>query len=222
MLPGFDGLEVCRRIQATRPVPVLMLTARDDEADVLVGLASAPTTTSPSRSGCASWWPGWPRCCAASTAPPSSPHGRAARLVVGDLRRRHRARGGDRRRRGGAPHADRVRPAGPPGRHAGQVLTREQLLAEVWDWPDASGHPHGRQPRQGAARQDRRRPGAHRPRRRLRPGGPASGTQSPAARAARPRSRSSSALLVAASVLVAALVGTLAAVPAYRCCSPSR
>src|SRR6476661_5479099 len=38
MLPGFDGLEVCRRIQARRPVPVLMLTARDDEADVLVGL----------------------------------------------------------------------------------------------------------------------------------------------------------------------------------------
>jgi DNA-binding response OmpR family regulator len=39
MLPGFDGLEVCRRIQADRPVPVLMLTARDDETDVLVGLA---------------------------------------------------------------------------------------------------------------------------------------------------------------------------------------
>jgi DNA-binding response OmpR family regulator len=38
MLPGFDGLEVCRRIQAERPVPVLMLTARDDEADVLIGL----------------------------------------------------------------------------------------------------------------------------------------------------------------------------------------
>src|SRR5690625_296210 len=38
MLPGFDGNEVCRRIQAIRPVPVLMLTARDDESDVLVGL----------------------------------------------------------------------------------------------------------------------------------------------------------------------------------------
>ena len=38
MLPGIDGLEVCRRIQATRPVPVLMLTARVDETDVLVGL----------------------------------------------------------------------------------------------------------------------------------------------------------------------------------------
>src|SRR5665811_1683221 len=38
MLPGIDGLEVCRRIQAERPVPVIMLTARDDETDVLVGL----------------------------------------------------------------------------------------------------------------------------------------------------------------------------------------
>ncbi|HWO62722.1 MAG TPA: response regulator transcription factor [Umezawaea sp.] len=39
MLPGFDGLEVCRRIQAHQPVPVLMLTARGDETDLLVGLA---------------------------------------------------------------------------------------------------------------------------------------------------------------------------------------
>ncbi|MDQ4125114.1 MAG: response regulator, partial [Actinomycetota bacterium] len=31
MLPGMDGLEVCRRIQAERYVPVLMLTARNDE-----------------------------------------------------------------------------------------------------------------------------------------------------------------------------------------------
>lgn len=38
MLPGFDGLEVCRRIQAVRPTPVLMLTARTDETDLLIGL----------------------------------------------------------------------------------------------------------------------------------------------------------------------------------------
>ena len=38
MLPGLDGLEVCERIQADRPVPVLMLTARDSEHDLLVGL----------------------------------------------------------------------------------------------------------------------------------------------------------------------------------------
>jgi DNA-binding response OmpR family regulator len=38
MLPGFDGLEVCRRIQAVRATPVLMLTARTDETDMLIGL----------------------------------------------------------------------------------------------------------------------------------------------------------------------------------------
>ena len=38
MLPGFDGIEVCRRVQAARPIPVLMLTARDDESDIIVGL----------------------------------------------------------------------------------------------------------------------------------------------------------------------------------------
>ncbi len=38
LLPGLDGLEVCRRMQAARPVPVLMLTALGEETDVLVGL----------------------------------------------------------------------------------------------------------------------------------------------------------------------------------------
>jgi DNA-binding response OmpR family regulator len=39
MLPGLDGLEVCRRIQADRRVPVVMLTARDDETDLVIGLS---------------------------------------------------------------------------------------------------------------------------------------------------------------------------------------
>jgi DNA-binding response OmpR family regulator len=38
MLPGFDGLEVCRRIQREHPVPVIMLTARGSETDRVVGL----------------------------------------------------------------------------------------------------------------------------------------------------------------------------------------
>ena len=38
MLPGIDGLEVLRLIQRERHVPVLMLTARDAEADLEVGL----------------------------------------------------------------------------------------------------------------------------------------------------------------------------------------
>lgn len=39
LLPGLDGLEVCRRIQAEQRVPVVMLTARDDETDMLIGFA---------------------------------------------------------------------------------------------------------------------------------------------------------------------------------------
>ena len=38
MLPGLDGLEVCRRLQALAPVPVVMLTAKGDETDRIVGL----------------------------------------------------------------------------------------------------------------------------------------------------------------------------------------
>jgi len=38
MLPGIDGFEVCRRIRRTSNVPILMLTARDDEIDRVVGL----------------------------------------------------------------------------------------------------------------------------------------------------------------------------------------
>ncbi|MGW0737002.1 response regulator transcription factor [Streptomyces sp. NPDC002851] len=38
MLPGIDGLEVCRRLRARGPVPVIMLTARGDEDDRILGL----------------------------------------------------------------------------------------------------------------------------------------------------------------------------------------
>src|SRR5215211_9236503 len=38
MLPRLDGLEVCRRLRARSAVPILMLTARDDELDKVVGL----------------------------------------------------------------------------------------------------------------------------------------------------------------------------------------
>jgi DNA-binding response OmpR family regulator len=38
MLPKLDGLEVCRRLRAQSAVPIIMLTARDDELDKVVGL----------------------------------------------------------------------------------------------------------------------------------------------------------------------------------------
>ena len=38
MLPRVDGLEVCRRVRASSTVPIIMLTARDDEVDKVLGL----------------------------------------------------------------------------------------------------------------------------------------------------------------------------------------
>jgi DNA-binding response OmpR family regulator len=38
MLPSADGMEVCRRLRATSAVPIIMLTAKDDEVDTIVGL----------------------------------------------------------------------------------------------------------------------------------------------------------------------------------------
>src|SRR2546427_10481139 len=38
MLPKLDGLEVCKRLRAESTVPIIMLTARDDELDKVLGL----------------------------------------------------------------------------------------------------------------------------------------------------------------------------------------
>jgi two-component system response regulator ResD len=38
ILPGVDGLEVCRRIRAKHEIPVIMVTAREEEVDTVVGL----------------------------------------------------------------------------------------------------------------------------------------------------------------------------------------
>jgi two-component system response regulator MtrA len=40
MLPGIDGIEVCARIRAESGVPIIMLTAKGDTADVVAGLES--------------------------------------------------------------------------------------------------------------------------------------------------------------------------------------
>ncbi|GAA3580829.1 response regulator transcription factor [Kribbella ginsengisoli] len=138
MLPGFDGHEVCRRIQAARPVPVLMLTARDDEADILVGLGVGADDylTKPFRM----------RELVARVGALLRRVDRAAELAarpttadLGDLRVDAAAR-----RVWVAATEVHLTPtefdlllclAASPG----VVLTRENLYAEVWGWPGASG-----------------------------------------------------------------------------------
>jgi DNA-binding response OmpR family regulator len=137
MLPGFDGLEVCRRIQADRPVPVLMLTARADEADVLVGLAVGADDylTKPFRM----------RELVARVAALLRRVERATELVgrealeLGDLKV-----DADARRVWRDGEEVHLTPtefdlltclATTPG----AVVTRERLLTEVWGWPGASG-----------------------------------------------------------------------------------
>jgi DNA-binding response OmpR family regulator len=141
MLPGFDGLEVCRRVQAQRPVPVLMLTAREDEADTLMGLAAGAddylTKPFSMRELVARVHALLRR---VRRAAELARDGEAAPVQrIGDL---EIDRSGRRVRRAGTDvHLTPLefdllaclaqRPA--------QVLTREQLLAQVWDWADASG-----------------------------------------------------------------------------------
>ncbi len=140
MLPGYDGLEVCRRIQAEQPVPVLMLTARDDETDLLVGLGVGADDY---------------------LTKPFSMRELVAR-VRALLRRWERAAEAARRTgedvlRLGELEVDRaqrrVRLAGREvhltptefdllvclAARPRTVVTREELLAQVWDWANASG-----------------------------------------------------------------------------------
>jgi DNA-binding response OmpR family regulator len=137
MLPGFDGHEVCRRIQAKRPVPVIMVTARDDEADILVGLGVGADDylTKPFRM----------RELVARVNALLRRVDRAAELVesraveLGDLRVDTGARkvwvGEDEVQLTATEFDLLVCLAATPG----QVLTREKLLADVWGWPGASG-----------------------------------------------------------------------------------
>lgn len=63
-LPDLDGVEVCRRIrEMASDVRILMLTARESEMDVVVGLDAGADEMWRSRSGSASCWRGFGRCC---------------------------------------------------------------------------------------------------------------------------------------------------------------
>ncbi len=50
MLPGKDGMALCREIRSESVVPIVLLTARSDTTDVVAGLDAGATTTWPSPS----------------------------------------------------------------------------------------------------------------------------------------------------------------------------
>ena len=143
MLPGFDGLEVCRRIQQQRPVPVLMLTARDDEAEVLVGLGVGADDylTKPFRmrelvARVAALLRRVERAEQLARAAVAEPH---ALIEVGGLRIDPGAR-----RTWLDGEELHLTPTefdllGALASAPGQVLTRERLLAEVWGWDGGAG-----------------------------------------------------------------------------------
>lgn len=141
MLPVMDGIEATKRIIAERPVPVLMLTARDSEADKVMGLSAGADDY---------------------MTKPFSPRELIARCEA-LLRRVERAAiiaknsenekvldfGSliiDPRQRIVTQNGKQVHLTPTEfdllatlARKPKSVFKREKLLEEVWDWPDASG-----------------------------------------------------------------------------------
>lgn len=136
-LPGIDGIEVCRRLQANRRTPVVMLTARDDETDMLVGLGVGADDY---------------------LTKPFSPRELVARIraVLRRVEDRPRADGDEWWFHGLHLEVATRRVVGPDGEihltptefdlltalaaARGAVLDRRQLLEGVWGYSDGSGH----------------------------------------------------------------------------------
>jgi DNA-binding response OmpR family regulator len=128
MLPGLDGLEVCRRLRRESSVPILMLTAKGEEADRVVGLELGADDY---------------------VTKPFSMRELVAR-VRALLRRAEAAPGdvlvsGDLRldlRRREATRKGQVLPLKPKEldllaflmRHRGRAFSREEILAQVWGY----------------------------------------------------------------------------------------
>lgn len=137
MLPRMSGLDVCRIVREERPTPILMLTARDSEADVVQGLdlgadeyVTKPFSMRELRARVASLLR---RDRISREAGPESPAGpaddtvTAGRLVLSASR--HEVT------RDGIPVTLRPREFALLEflmRHPGQVFTRDAILEEVW------------------------------------------------------------------------------------------
>ena len=129
MLPGMDGLELCRRVRAVSTVPILILTARDETAMLVASLESGADDylTKPFEA-------------AELVARLRALARRATRDVVGELCAGEDLRldeAGFRLWKRGEPvalSATEFRLLVELVRHAGQVLSREALLEQVWGY----------------------------------------------------------------------------------------
>jgi DNA-binding response OmpR family regulator len=136
MLPGIDGLEVCRQLRAQSNVPIIMLTAKGDETDTIIGLGVGADDYVAK--------PFSPRELVARAkavlrragTPPPVAEGDALRFGRLTIRPDRRGVEID----GGAVEltAREFDLLLFLASHAGQVFSRDQLLDQVWDWAYAS------------------------------------------------------------------------------------
>jgi DNA-binding response OmpR family regulator len=133
MLPGMDGLEVCRRVRAVAPVPIIMLTARGDEDQKIVGLEMGADDYVSK--------PFSPRELTARvksvlrrSAGPSAPADRVEPIRAGDIEVDPRSREVRVRDRLVSLTALEFELLAFLIRHPGQVFRREELLEKVWGY----------------------------------------------------------------------------------------
>ncbi|MBS2534096.1 response regulator transcription factor [Catenulispora sp. NF23] len=136
MLPGLDGIGLCRRVRETSQVPILMMSARGDSLDVVGGLEAGaddyvvkPVDTSVLVARIRAVMR---RAAVDPSADPAAD--RAAELVFGDVRIDP---GGLEVTRAGRPVAltpTELRLLLELAAHPGVVLERHRLLREVWDY----------------------------------------------------------------------------------------
>lgn len=133
MLPRIDGLEVCRQLRAESTVPILLLTARSEETDKIVGLGIGADDylTKPFS----------PRELVARvkallrrSSYTQRPPGESDVIRIGALRIQPAARKVEVSGREVQLTAKEFDLLTFLARHPGQVFTREQLLDQVWDY----------------------------------------------------------------------------------------
>lgn len=141
MLPVMDGLEATKRIVAERPVPVLILTARDDEADKVTGLGAGaddymtkPFSMRELIARCKALLRRVERAKVIAKNSENEKMLDFGSLVIDPAQRIVTLRG----------EQIHLTPTefdllATLARRPKSVLTREKLLEEVWDWVDASG-----------------------------------------------------------------------------------